>query len=157
MHYMGNSAFSYDFACDGKPHPTLADRTITCTGTPEAGYDYTSMAGTAVLSKSHRTFSADNKMMTIKGTSMNADGSKMDYEETYKRLTGTKGLVGKWLDIKTSGVPGMFKYTVADDKITYEDPMSKVVFTCSLNGLFAPVTGPISRKARWAPTRRKAR
>jgi hypothetical protein len=28
------STVSYDFACDGKPYPTLADRTVSCTGSP---------------------------------------------------------------------------------------------------------------------------
>src|ERR1700760_1057145 len=55
----------YDFAWDGKAYPIIADRTITCTGSPATGYDYVTKAGNNVLSKSHRTFSADGKTMTI--------------------------------------------------------------------------------------------
>ncbi len=142
MHYTSGSAMSYDFACDGQPHSTLADRTMTCTGSPEAGYDYSYKAGETMLGMSHKAFSADGKMLTTKGTSMNADGSKTDYEETYKRETATKGLVGKWMDVKVTTTVGSMIYTVEGGSIKVEDPKAKLVFSCNLDGAFAPVTGP---------------
>src|ERR1039458_116212 len=103
FHYSNGGSIEYDFACDGKAYPTISDRTVTCTGTAATGMDFTNAAHGAVLSKSHRTFSPDGAAMTIHGTSMRPDGPSYDFDETMKRLSGTRGLAGKWLDVKEVG------------------------------------------------------
>ncbi len=142
MHFVSGSSMSYDFACDGKPHAILADRTVTCTGSPETGYDYTTMAGTAVLAKSHRSFSPDGTMLMMKGTQMNADGTTTDYEDTYKRESGSKGLVGKWISVKAKTGSDAMKIAISGDTIHVEWPSEKGYATAKLDGTFAPVMGP---------------
>src|SRR6185437_1705754 len=99
MMNLSNGTIAYDFACDGKAYPIIADRTVRCAGSEAAGYDFMTKAGNNVLSKSHRTFSADGKTMTIHGTEMRADGTKPEYTDVYKRESGTSGLVGKWMNV----------------------------------------------------------
>src|SRR5215469_12223500 len=45
MMNLSNGTVAYDFACDGKAYPTIADRTVTCSGSPAAGYDFMTKAG----------------------------------------------------------------------------------------------------------------
>lgn len=96
---------SYDFACNGNPYPTFANRTITCTGGVQRGFTFTMKAGSVVLSKSYRAISPDGKTMTVQDTTVNPNGSSTTYQETYKRIgetSGTKstlGIAAKWKNV----------------------------------------------------------
>jgi hypothetical protein len=142
-HYSNGSTMEYDFACDGKSYPTLADRSVTCTGKPETGMDYTYMAGETVLSKSKHTVSADGKTMTIEGTSMRPDGTTSTYTETYKRVSESKGMEGKWKNMKEkeSGSDTVV-IKVSGDMIHMEYPAYKETIDAKLDGSDAPVLGP---------------
>ncbi len=142
-HYSNGSITEYDFACDGKGYPAVADRTITCTGEAAAGFDFTWMANGTVLSKSHETISADGKTMTSIGTSMHADGTTAKFEDSYKRLSGTTGMAGKWKDVKdkVSGASVMV-ISVSGDMIHLEFAANRSVRDCKLDGSDCPVTGP---------------
>jgi hypothetical protein len=142
MRYSNGSTIAYDFACDGKTYPVIADRTMTCTGSPSGGYDYVDRAGNKVLGKSHDALSADGKTLTTHGTDFRPDGTTGDYTETYKRLSGTTGLVGKWVNVKAQSSsstmvietkPDWIKITVSQYKETSEN---------KLDGSSAPLTGP---------------
>ena len=126
FHYSNGGSIEYDFACDGKAYPTLSDRTVTCTGTAATGMDFIAAAHGTVLSKSHRTFSPDGKMMMIHGTSMRPDGTSYDFDETMKRLSGTRGLAGKWLNVKDkSGSANVMVMQVFDNMMHIEEPAQK--------------------------------
>ena len=141
--YSNGGSIEYDFACDGKPYPTIGDRTITCTGTPETGMDFTMAAHGTVLSKSHRTFSPDGTMMMIHGTATPPDGKPYGFDETMKRLTGRRGLVGDWLDIKdTSGSSNVMVIQVYNDTLHIEEPAQKEMIDAKLNGSDGKVNGP---------------
>ena len=143
FHLDAGGLISYDFACDGKPHPTIADRTLTCSGSPAAGYDWINSAKGTVLSKSRRTFSADGKLMMIHGTSMRPDGSTATYDETYKRETGTTGLPGKWLDIKDQEqVAGTETWTVNGTTLHIDAPVMKETIDAKLDGSDGKIVGP---------------
>jgi hypothetical protein len=143
FHYSNGGTIEYDFACDGKSYTTLGDRSVSCTGTAETGMDTTSMAHGAVLSKYHRSISADGRTMTIHGTAMHPDGTTEDFDETYKRVTGSKGLAGKWLDVKVKeqGESTMV-VTVADKMLHIEVPSQKEVMDGKLDGSDGKVNGP---------------
>lgn len=143
FHFSNGGTIEYDFACDGKPYTTLADRTITCSGSAASGYDLSAAAHGKVLSKSHRTFSADGKMMMIHGTAMREDGTTYDFDETYKRLSGTTGLAGRWLDIKdTSTGVSVMNIMVMGDTLHIEEPAYKETVMAKLDGSDGKVTGP---------------
>jgi hypothetical protein len=143
FHYSNGGSIEYDFACDGKSYPTLGDRTMTCMGTPEAGMDITSMAHGTVLSKYHRAISADGKTMTIHGTAMRPDGKTEDFDEVYKRVSGTKGLAGKWLDVKVKEQnESVMVVTIADKMLHIEVPSQKEVMDGKLDGSDGKVNGP---------------
>jgi hypothetical protein len=143
FHLAAGGIIEYDFACDGKPYTTLGNRSIACSGSPQAGYDFTTATGSTVLAKSHRTFSADGKTMTIKGTSMRPDGSTSAYEETYRRQTGSSGLVGKWLDIKdVQQVPEIETWSVNNSALHVQNTVLKQTVDAKLDGSEGKVAGP---------------
>ena len=134
---------TYDFACDGKTYAMIADRTITCTGSPATGYDYVSKAGNTVLSESHRAFSADGKTLTMHGTSLRADGTKPEWTAVYKRQSGTSGLVGKWMSVKSEGAADTVIIQTKGDWIKTYSPDYKETVEGKMDGSHLPVTGPI--------------
>ena len=142
MMTLSDGVVSYDFACDGKTYPTIADRTVTCSGSPAAGYDFMTKAGSNVLSKSHRTFSADGTMMTIHGTEMRADGTKPEYTDVYKRQSGTSGLVGKWMNVKSQGAADTMVIQTKGDWIKISSPEYKNSVEGKTDGSALPITGP---------------
>jgi hypothetical protein len=143
FHYDAGGIIQYDFACDGKTYPTLADRTIACTGSLAAGYDFTTTAAGKPLGKSHHAISADGKTMTIHGTSMRPDGTTATYDETYKRVSGTTGLAGKWLDVKeTEQVAAVSMWTVTGGALHVENPAYKQTIDAKLDGTPGKIVGP---------------
>ncbi|MDP9039415.1 MAG: hypothetical protein M3O02_09100 [Acidobacteriota bacterium] len=143
FHLDAGGQIQYDFACDGKSYPSVADRTLTCTGTPAAGLVFVTSINGKVLSKSNRTFSADGKMMMIHGTTMRPDGSTADYDETYKRETGTSGLPGKWLNVKQQQqVAGVETWTVNGSSLHIDAPTMKETIDAKLDGNDGKVVGP---------------
>jgi hypothetical protein len=51
-----NGTTSHEFACDGRAYPVAGGRTLTCTGSAQAGYDLTFDEGGHTIEKQHRTF-----------------------------------------------------------------------------------------------------
>jgi len=142
MMHASDGVVSYDFACDGKAYAVIADRTLTCTGSPAAGYDFMSKAGDKVLSKSHRTFSADGKTMTIHGTEMRPDGTKPEYTDVYKRESGTSGLVGKWMNVKSQATADIMIIQTAGNSIKVYSPEYKNTVEGKIDGSDLTMTGP---------------
>lgn len=136
-----NGVIAYDFACDGKTYPVLADRTSTCTGSAAAGYDFVTKAGDKVLSKSHRTLSADGNTMTIHGTQERADGSTPEFTDVYKRQSGTSGMVGKWMNVKSQGAADTMVIQTKGDWIKVYSPEFKESVEGKMDGSALPMTG----------------
>jgi hypothetical protein len=143
LHYAAGGMMEYDFACDGKPYPTLPGRTLTCSGNPESGYDFSMTMNGVLRGKSHRTFSADGKTMTIKGADTLPDGSTPEYEEVYQRQSGTTGLVGKWLDVKVNAdTPRVETWSVNNRALHVDAPALKLTLDAKLDGSDGTVSGP---------------
>ena len=141
MMHASDGVVSYDFACDGKAYAVIADRTLTCTGSPAAGYDFMSKAGDKVLSKSHRTFSADGKTMTIHGTEMRPDGTKPEYTDVYKRQSGTSGMVGKWMNVKSQAAAASMVIQTKGNWIKIYSPEFKNSVEGKMDGSALPMAG----------------
>ena len=81
--------------------------------------------------------------MMIQGQSMHEDGTSSTYDDTYKRLSGTSGMEGKWLNVRETenGVPP-FKMAVTGDTIKLEYPANGEVIEGKLDGSDSTVKGP---------------
>lgn len=144
-----SGTFSYDFACDGKAYTVLADRTVTCTGSPSTGYDYESKAGDKVLSKSHHALSADGKTLTVHGTDMRPDGTTAEFTDVYKRQSGTSGIAGKWLNVKSQGAEDSMVIETKGDWIKIYSPAYKETIEGKMDGSNLAVTGPTIPADAW--------
>jgi hypothetical protein len=82
-------------------------------------------------------------MMTIAGISIRPDGSQEPYEETYKRLSGTSGLPGKWLDVKVKPTANnSMVIALSGSGLHFEFPSFQESLDTKLDGSACPVTGP---------------
>lgn len=142
MLHFSNGTIAYDFACDGKAYTIIADRTLTCTGSPDTGYDYVTKSGDNVLSKSHHRFSADGKTMTVHGTNILPDGTTPEYTDVLKRLSGTSGLAGKWMNVKVQEAPGSFVMETNGDTFKLSFPAYKQTVEGKMDGSNIAVKGP---------------
>jgi hypothetical protein len=141
MHYSDGS-FEYDYACDGKPYTTIPGSTTTCTGSPQTGYDYVYMTGGKVTGKGRRTFSADGKTMTVHGTDIRPDGTTADWTNVDKRLSGTNGIVGKWINTKADSVPDAVVIETKGDWIKLSVPAYKLTMEGNMDGSDLALKGP---------------
>lgn len=142
MHFAGGS-ISYDFACDGKVYVSFADRNTTCIKSAKDQYDFVDKAGDKLMDKERWTFSADGKMLTVRGTATRPDGSTSDYEEVYKRESGTTGLMGKWLNVKSeSPSDAILNIQTNGDRIKIYSPQYKTTSEGKMDGSDLTVTGP---------------
>lgn len=131
MHYTDGSTVSYDFGIDGKEYKTPYDRTTTWTAAGTNAWDSVSKMNGKVLANSHRELSADGKTLTITSSGTKPDGSAFKDLTVYTRVTGTKGLEGKWRSTKVEisapdsyviaeTSPGMYKWTIPGYKASFE-------------------------------------
>jgi len=97
-HY-NNGAYSFSFRCDGKEYSML-NRTISCLQTSASALDTTSKENGAKVTTAHWELSADGKMLTIGGTSIQSDGAVKSKEIIYSRTSASTGLAGDWTDLK---------------------------------------------------------
>ena len=142
-YHFTSGVVAYDFALDGKPVKTAGTGTIAYSAASDGGIDVVQTANGAVVLKQHRTFSADGKLMTMKNTSFAADGTTSTSETVRKRMSGTTGLVGEWVNAKvTDTEPTVMTTAVKGDMLHLQLLHSKVSFDAKLDGTDAPVSGP---------------
>lgn len=149
MMHMTSGSVSYDFACDGKPHPTTAGQTLTCMGSSAEGYHNVTRFGDKVLYESQRTLSADGKTLTVQGTETRPDGSTQSYTNVYKRESGTSGLVGRWMNVKSEGVAGSMVIETKGDWVKISFPEYKSTSEGKMDGRNIAVTGPDVPPETW--------
>jgi hypothetical protein len=142
-YHFTNGPISYDFSCDGKPYTTIANNTLTCTSASDGSLDLTMTANGKVTSKTHRTFSADGKQMTMNITDFRGDGTKTNTIVVRTRKSGSKGLVGEWVDSKvTPSEPDVMTTKVDGGMFHMQSQHSKTNIDARLDGTDAKVTGP---------------
>ena len=141
--HFSNGPIAYDFACDGKPYPTIGAGTIACTATSDGGNELVSATNGTIVSKQHRTFSTDSKLMNMKTTVIEADGSTSTVESVRRRKSGTTGLVGEWVDAKVAPTaPDVLTISVTGNMVHIEFLHSKMVVDAKLDGSDGKVVGP---------------
>jgi hypothetical protein len=132
----------FDYRCDGKTYPTFGTGTTECTGSTAAGYDVVERAGGKVAQKWRDTFSADGKTWTRHGTDFHPDGTTSEFTREFKRLSGTTGLVGKWMSVKVQEGPSSFVMERTGDSVKYSFPTYKETVEGKTDGSSVPVKGP---------------
>jgi hypothetical protein len=143
-HYSNGATLDYDFAADGKDYPLIADRTVAWTKSGENAWDMVIKNGKGtVLSKSHRVLSEDGKRLTITYTSYRPDGTTGEGTDEYVRVSGGKGLAGKWKDVKSKETSTSMTIAVpAPGQVSIEYPSYKRTIAGPADGTPIAVNGP---------------
>jgi hypothetical protein len=143
-YHFTNGPVSYDFSCDGKPYTTFAKNTITCSSASDGGLDFTTTANGKVTSKSHRSFSPDGKQMTMNSTEYREDGTTTNNVIVRSRKSGTKGMVGEWVNAKvTPSEPEVMTTRVDGDMFHMQSQHAKTSIDAKLDGTDSKVVGPM--------------
>lgn len=131
MHFSDGSTESYDFAADGKPYHSYGNRTATWTADGDNAWNQVVEADGTTLVKIQRSLSADGKTLTSTYSGTKPDGSTFNDESTYVRVSGRKGLAGKWRSTKvtvsapddfiiSSPSPGTMRWEIPGEKASVE-------------------------------------
>ncbi|RXH56094.1 hypothetical protein [Granulicella sibirica] len=143
-HYSNGSSLEYDFACDGKDYPTLANRTVACTASGDSVFDTTVKVDGKPYSMIHRVISPDGKSMTTTATGKQPDGTPFTDKTTSIRITGSKGLAGEWKTAKTSSnTSDIVIIKAQSDWQHVEGPGFKETMDYKLDGSDAKLSGPL--------------
>jgi hypothetical protein len=142
-HVSDAGPISSDFTDDGKDYPIIADRTQAWTKTGDGVWDIVYKGGGKVLTKAHRVLSADGSTLTTTYEEYRGGGETVHETVVYKRVSGTKGLAGKWKDVKVSAAPDtLIVSEAAGGGYQMEYPTDKVVIVTKGDGAAVPVAGP---------------
>jgi hypothetical protein len=141
--YSNGATVSYAFAADGKDYPTIPSRTVAWTKNADGSWEIVTKANGKVVTKTHRSLSADGKTKMVAYTEYRPDGTTAHESDVYTRVTGTSGLAGKWRDTKAN---------VASDSITIktssgghfeiDTPSLKETITGATDGVAVAVKAP---------------
>lgn len=144
MHYSDGSTTSYDFAVDGKAYNTAFGHTSAWSAAGDNSWDEVVMGNGRQLVKNHYVLSADGKTLSISYTGTKPDGTSFDDSATYVRVTGTKGLAGKWRSTKvTVSAPDQFIVSMKGGGVVHWDiPGYKETIEGKMDGSDLPVSGP---------------
>ncbi|GAC1360264.1 MAG: hypothetical protein NVSMB3_08140 [Acidobacteriaceae bacterium] len=144
MHFSDGAAIEYDFGTDGKPYTDPFGDTHTWTAAGDNAWDSVTKHGDTEMEKTHRTLSPDGKTLTMVSTGTRPDGTTFNNEATYTRLSGARGLEGKWRSTKvnisasdtfvvTEPSPGVYHWDIPGYKESVEG---------KADGSDLPITGP---------------
>jgi hypothetical protein len=144
MHFTDGSTVSYDFAVDAKPYKAAYDRTAVWAAAGPNAWDTVYSANAKVLYKVHHLLSADGKTLTNTYTGTKPDGSTLNDQTVYTRVTGTQGLEGKWRSTKVNiSAPDTFIVSSPSPGILHWDiPSYKESVEGKPDGMDHPITGP---------------
>jgi hypothetical protein len=143
-HYSDGSTIHFDFAIDGKEYKSAYNHTTSWTAVGDRAWDTVVRAEGKVLFNVHREISADEKTYTITSTGTRPDGSSFKDVTVYKRVSGTKGLVGKWRSTQVDvSVPDVFVISSpAAGVLHWDNPHDKSAYEGKGDGSDNPISGP---------------
>jgi hypothetical protein len=140
-HYEGGTS-SYNFRCDGKDYSTRPNRTLSCVQTGAFVMDTTSKENGAKIATAHWELSADGKMLTISGTSIQADELPKSREVVYSRTSASTGFAGGWRDPKHLESTPPLLLALTDRTLHIAFSGSGQYMDVPLDGSDAPMHGP---------------
>ncbi len=144
LHFSDGSTIDYDFGLDGKDYPAAYNRTTRWTSSGRNAWDTVTMADGQEIARSHRVLSDDDRKLTITFSGTQPDGQKFQEEEVYERVTGSKGLVGKWRAVKVAenAPPSFVISEPAPGKMHFDIPEQKTSVEGVADGTDLPMIGP---------------
>ncbi len=144
MHYSDGAAVQYDFGIDGKPYQDPFGDTHIWNAAGDNAWDSVTKHGDTEIAKTHRSLSADGKTLSFTSTGTKPDGSTFNDEATYTRVSGSKGLEGKWQSTKvTVSAPDTFVVSEPSPGVMHWDiPGYKQSIEGKADGSDLPITGP---------------
>ena len=142
--YSNGSTVNFDFAVDGKDYQVIPGRTVSWTKNGDNTWDSVYKDGNGkVVTKVHRTLSADGKSMTVVATDYRADGTTSQETDVRARISGGPGLAGKWKEVQVGRASDTTIYSVPSaGHIKYEIPSQKIIVEGVANGSPLHVQGP---------------
>ena len=148
MHYSNGSSENYDFAPDGKDYPTGFDGVVAVTGKGPTAWQEVFKRNGATLSTGEFSLSPDEKTLSATFTGTKPDGTTFNNEETYTRVSGTKGPEGKWKSTKVNiSAPGSWIISFPSaDTIKWDIPDYKETVEGKTDGSDLPISGPTAPK-----------
>ncbi len=93
-----SSGFIYTFQLDGKEYPAPDGSTVLFKAVSDSVWDVTSHANGKVSGRAKLTLNGDT--MSVTSTIPQANGKEIAQSETFKRVAGGPGFVGKWKPTK---------------------------------------------------------
>lgn len=141
-HFVGGPV-AYDFADNGKPYPSMADRTVVWTKNADGSWDVDLSVNGRLISRAHRALSADGSTLNSTYEEHRADGSVVHESDVYTRISGGPGLLGTWKSTKVDAATQTVIISpdgAAGYRIAY--PGNKVALVTKLDGSPTPVSGP---------------
>jgi hypothetical protein len=143
-HFSDGSTTNYDFAVDGQEYVVSEGTKVSWKAAGDHGWDSTIRTNGNFVVKVHRELSDADKTLTITATGTKPDGSTLNEESVYTRVTGTTGLVGKWRSIKSSeGSPEQFIVSAPSAGVLHwELPDYQETTEGRMDGSDLPIKGP---------------
>lgn len=133
------------YACDGKDYPigAISGAAIACTASGATALDVTVKVNGKAMGKTHESLSEDDQVLTAKATRYNPDGTTTDTNRSYKRLSGSKGLVGEWKEMKKeNSAPEIMSISVTGQSMKVSDPSTgKTEYDAKLDGTPTGING----------------
>jgi hypothetical protein len=142
-HFSNGGPMSYDFAIDGKDNTLVPGRTVAWSRASDGGWDVVSKASGKVISRAHRTVSADGKTLSGSYTEYRPDGTTVHETDVYTRVSGDKGLAGKWRDTKVQASSDTMKIaTSSGGQYQIDYPAYKETVAGKTDGVATAAKGP---------------
>jgi hypothetical protein len=139
--HLDNGTNRYSYRCDGKEYSTTPNRTISCAQTSAVVIDATMKENGAKVGTAHWELSDDGKMLTIKATSIESDGSIKSREKVYLRISASIGFAGGWRDTKRLETRPQLLLTLNDRTLHIAFGESEQYADPPLDGSDAPLRG----------------
>jgi hypothetical protein len=143
LHYSNGATVAYDIGMDGKDHPTVFDRTAAWSGDGKNAWNTVIKAHGVVMSRTHRSLSADGKTLTASYVESRPDGSTVRESDAFTRVSGGAGLVGTWKNTSAKAASFVMNISVPESgrfEIAY--PEDKSSATGKTDGSASVFTGP---------------
>jgi hypothetical protein len=138
-----NGTTTGDFRCDEKDYPAGANITVFCAQRSTSVIEITLKKNGSKAVLFHWELSPGGMMLTIKSTSIQADGLAKSNESEYVRLSGSTGFAGGWRKTKPfESFPSFMQLTLTDGKFHYALPEKAQYADLALDGHDAKVYGP---------------
>ncbi len=138
------AGMSYTFKMDGKDYPSLFGMTAAWKQTDANTWESTDKLNGKVLNTARTQVAADGKTMTVELKGTKPNGESFEEKTVYERLSGDKGLSGKWMSKKVDvGSPNVLEFTPkGSEGLLVTIPDFQITADARFDGKDYPATGP---------------